>query len=40
MTVKGALVTVGDGKFYSNGLDLEWMAGPGREHGPACVLPR
>lgn len=22
----GALVTTGDGKFYSNGLDLDWMA--------------
>jgi enoyl-CoA hydratase/carnithine racemase len=33
----GALVTVGDGKFYSNGLDLEWMAGPGREQAQACV---
>lgn len=25
-----ALVTTGSGKFYSNGLDLEWMMGPGR----------
>src|SRR5690242_12884360 len=24
-----ALVTVGEGKFYSNGLDLEWMASVG-----------
>ncbi len=26
-----ALVTTGQGKFYSNGLDLDWMAGEGRE---------
>ncbi|MBB4683100.1 enoyl-CoA hydratase-related protein [Amycolatopsis jiangsuensis] len=26
-----ALVTVGGGKFYSNGLDLEWLAGHGDE---------
>ena len=26
-----ALVTTATGKFYSNGLDLEWMGGPGRE---------
>lgn len=25
------LVTVGSGKFYSNGLDLAWMSGPGRD---------
>ena len=25
-----ALVTTGEGKFYSNGLDLEWMTGEGR----------
>lgn len=33
----GALITVGEGKFYSNGLDLEWMAGPGRAQAEACV---
>ena len=27
-----ALVTTGAGKFYSNGLDLDWMLGPGRGH--------
>lgn len=27
--VPSALVTTGEGKFYSNGLDLEWMGGPG-----------
>ena len=27
----GALVTTGAGKFYSNGLDLEWMGGAGEE---------
>jgi len=26
-----ALVTTGEGKFYSNGLDLDWMGGEGRE---------
>lgn len=26
-----ALVTTGTGKFYSNGLDLDWMGGPGRD---------
>ena len=36
-----ALVTTGSGKFYSNGLDLDWMLGEGRaEAGPymAAVL--
>jgi enoyl-CoA hydratase/carnithine racemase len=33
----GALVTIGDGKFYSNGLDLDWMAGPGRAQAEAAV---
>jgi enoyl-CoA hydratase/carnithine racemase len=32
-----ALVTVGEGKFYSNGLDLDWMGGPGRDQAAACV---
>jgi enoyl-CoA hydratase/carnithine racemase len=32
-----ALVTTGDGKFYSNGLDLEWMAGPGAAQAAAAV---
>lgn len=32
-----ALVTVGEGKFYSNGLDLEWMSGPGREQAAAAI---
>lgn len=31
------LVTVGEGKFYSNGLDLEWMAGPGREQAATAI---
>lgn len=26
-----ALVTVGEGKFYSNGLDLAWMGGEGKD---------
>ena len=26
-----ALVTTGEGKFYSNGLDLEWMSSAGKE---------
>jgi enoyl-CoA hydratase/carnithine racemase len=34
---EGVLVTVGAGKFYSNGLDLEWMSGPGREQALSCV---
>jgi enoyl-CoA hydratase/carnithine racemase len=29
-----ALVTTGVGKFYSNGLDLDWMAGAGDDAGP------
>ena len=28
-----ALVTTGTGKFYSNGLDLEWMSSPGVDGG-------
>jgi enoyl-CoA hydratase/carnithine racemase len=28
-----ALVTTGAGKFYSNGLDLDWMAGAGEDAG-------
>ncbi len=32
-----ALVTVGEGKFYSNGLDLEWMSGPGRDQSLASI---
>jgi enoyl-CoA hydratase/carnithine racemase len=33
-----ALVTTGArGKFYSNGLDLQWLAGEGRDEGPAFV---
>jgi Delta3-Delta2-enoyl-CoA isomerase len=28
-----ALVTTGAGKFYSNGLDLDWMAGAGADAG-------
>jgi len=29
-----SLVTTGDGKFYSNGLDLDWMAGEGSDEMP------
>lgn len=32
-----ALVTTGEGKFYSNGLDLDWMASQG-EHRAAAFL--
>lgn len=32
-----ALVTVGEGKFYSNGLDLDWMAKEGAEAAKRCV---
>lgn len=28
-----ALVTIGEGRFYSNGLDLEWMASAGERAG-------
>ncbi len=28
---EAALVTTGEGRFYSNGLDLEWLAGVARE---------
>jgi len=37
LTAEGpaALVTIGEGKFYSNGLDLEWM----RSQGPAVLGP-
>lgn len=34
-----ALVTTGTGKFYSNGLDLEWMLGEASEHERADYLP-
>jgi enoyl-CoA hydratase/carnithine racemase len=33
----GALVTTGEGKFYSNGLDLEWMAAAGPAEAKRCV---
>jgi Delta3-Delta2-enoyl-CoA isomerase len=29
-----AVVTTGEGKFYSNGLDLDWMSGAGDDAGP------
>lgn len=29
-----ALVTTGEGKFYSNGLDLAWLRGPGAGRAP------
>jgi enoyl-CoA hydratase/carnithine racemase len=32
-----ALVTVGEDKFYSNGLDLTWLTGEGAQEGPAFV---
>ena len=32
-----ALVTTGDGKFYSNGLDLDWMAQAGTEQASENV---
>jgi enoyl-CoA hydratase/carnithine racemase len=41
-----ALVTTGSGKFYSNGLDLDWMLGEGRQqaneylHGVLAVIGR
>ena len=36
-TAPAALVTVGEDKFYSNGLDLAWMAGDGQSEGGAFV---
>ncbi len=32
-----ALVTIGEGKFFSNGLDLEWLMGPGAGQGESFV---
>lgn len=32
-----ALVTVGEDKFYSNGLDLTWLTGEGAQEGPAFI---
>jgi len=32
-----ALVTVGEEKFFSNGLDLTWMSGDGRDEGSRFV---
>jgi len=34
-----ALVTTGSGKFYSNGLDLEWMLGEASEAERATYIP-
>ena len=31
-----ALVTTADGKFWSNGLDLEWLANQGEEWSRSC----
>ena len=32
-----ALVTTGDGRFFSNGLDLAWLSGPGAGQGARLV---
>lgn len=32
-----ALVTCGEGKFYSNGLDLAWLGGEGHGRGPVVL---
>jgi enoyl-CoA hydratase/carnithine racemase len=32
-----ALVTTGEGKFYSNGLDLAWMGGDGKDEADAFL---
>jgi enoyl-CoA hydratase/carnithine racemase len=32
-----ALVTTGEGKFYSNGLDLAWLGGDGQGRAPALL---
>jgi enoyl-CoA hydratase/carnithine racemase len=36
-TGNAALVTCGEGKFYSNGLDLAWLGGEGHGRGPAVL---
>lgn len=33
-----ALVLTGDGKFFSNGLDLAWMSGAGKDHAGEVVV--
>jgi enoyl-CoA hydratase/carnithine racemase len=33
-----ALVVTGDGKFFSNGLDLAWMSGEGKDHAGEVVV--
>jgi enoyl-CoA hydratase/carnithine racemase len=33
-----ALVLTGNGKFFSNGLDLAWMSGPGKDHAGEVVV--
>jgi enoyl-CoA hydratase/carnithine racemase len=33
----GALVTTGEGKFYSNGLDLAWLGGDGKAEAAAFL---
>jgi len=35
----GALVTTGTGKFYSNGLDLDWMLGQADEEARQAYIP-
>jgi enoyl-CoA hydratase/carnithine racemase len=32
-----ALITTGEDKFYSNGLDLDWLTGPGAAEGPTFI---
>lgn len=32
-----ALVTTGEGRFFSNGLDLDWLSGPGAGQGERLV---
>ncbi|MEE8164099.1 MAG: enoyl-CoA hydratase/isomerase family protein, partial [Myxococcota bacterium] len=34
-----ALVTTGTGKFYSNGLDLEWLRGEASKEERQCYIP-
>ncbi len=36
----GALVTVGEGKFYSNGMDLDWLLTGAGQHQVAATLAR
>jgi enoyl-CoA hydratase/carnithine racemase len=36
-TGAAALVTTGEGRFFSNGLDLAWLGGEGRDRAPSVI---